>query len=78
MSDVLTRAKWAVGGNGSEFAEIGGFRYCVDYPAQRGGAFRVLRSGIEIAGPECLSGPAGYKTADAAKKYAEWSADQRA
>ena len=78
MSETLQRAAWTVGGNGNEFADIGGYRYCVDYPNKSGEAFRVLRNGAEIAGPNTLSGPAGYKTADAAKKYAEWFADANA
>lgn len=71
MSDSLTRANWNTA-YGVQFADIDGARYCV---SQCDGAYCVTRDGIEIAGPACLSGPAGYKTAEAAKKYAEWHAD---
>jgi hypothetical protein len=63
--------EWTVGANGNEFRDIGGFRYCVDYPAQRGGAFRVLRNGTEIAGPTCIGAPAGFKDAASAKTYVD-------
>lgn len=60
------QGKWLIGANGNAFADMGGFRYCVDYPHRAGGAFRVLRNGTEIA--------VGIKTADEAKAFAEQDA----
>lgn len=65
---------WFVGSNGNAFADFGGFRYCVYRDQDR---YCVARNGIDIAAPDCLSGPAGFKNETAAKQYAKWYADNQ-
>jgi hypothetical protein len=79
-SETLDRANWFIGSNGNWFADIGDFRYCVTRinPSDKASGFMVARNGIEITGPRALGKPAGHKTVDGAKRYAEWHADANA
>jgi hypothetical protein len=70
--------EWTVGSNGNLFKDAGGFRYCIASirplgPNDRGASpgFTVQRNGVEIAGPTCVGSPAGFKSMEAAKNWAE-------
>lgn len=76
--NTLPVAAWFVGSNGNWFADINGSRYCIDFITQSAkpiSGFKVLRNGVEIAGPSCVGAPAGFRTIEAAKKHAEWHGD---
>lgn len=80
MNDTLAVGNWFVGSNGNLFADMGGYRYCVSLIDGRDNAsgYMVMRNGVEITGPRVVGAPAGHKTAEAAKRYAEWHADANA
>jgi hypothetical protein len=71
-TQTLPVTDWFIGSNGNNFADINGSRYCADAIP---GGFRVLRNGVEIAGPTCIGAPAGFRTIEAAKHHAEWHGD---
>lgn len=74
--DIFLRDRWSIGSNGNHFADMGGHRYCVALIDGRknDSGFMVTQNGITIAGPELSGAPAGFKTVDDAKAYAERAA----
>lgn len=60
--------------DGGHAAYIGGASYRID-PCKA--FYRVLRDGVEVAGPTCVGAPAGFLLLNAAKLWAEQHAAQQ-